>query len=247
MMKINKLFGSAFAFLSILGMMTACTSNPSSQISNNDSSEQASDKETSSSLNVKDEDATVDSVNITIAPKSEYVPGDIFDITGLTVDVNLSNGHKKNYMDGDFVTWTHKDEPLTTDISKITFAIPDRKFAYFDMAIKVAYANDVEEVTTDLKNFNDYYHQKMFGSPRLLKAYEIINFTRVVVKAKMKGDTDYTDLKGNDWTLYEGEKPFVDNRYVYFETVGDHTLTARYHGKASSPFVITISANEQTN
>ena len=80
---------------------------------------------------------TVESVEITSYPKTDYYPGEVFDITGLVVKANLSNGKSKNYFDADFSTWTHKGEPLTESMDKITLTLP--KYDYnFDLVIKVA-------------------------------------------------------------------------------------------------------------
>ena len=45
----------------------------------------------------KEEKATIKSVEITVAPKTSYYPGEVFDITGLVATAKLSNGKKKPF------------------------------------------------------------------------------------------------------------------------------------------------------
>ena len=190
MKSIKKILGASLVMISFLGLSVSCgnTSSIADSVKGSSTSSTAASSQEGASSSIKpsssvvaDKDATVASVDLSVKPLAEYTPGDVFDITGMTVNVNLSNGHTLQYFDADFTSWTHKDEPLTEYVTKITFTIPEREYAYFDFPITVAYADDINAVTVDKTAFNQYY----FGRSEhpSFRTYEVIDFTRLTVKA----------------------------------------------------------------
>ncbi len=158
---------------------------------------------------------TVESVEITSYPKTDYYPGEVFDITGLVVKANLSNGKSKNYFDADFSTWTHKGEPLTESMDKITLTLP--KYDYnFDLVIKVANPTDMA-LTVDKTALKNSYVLS-----------DTIDFTALVVRATVGNETKV--VSNGDWRLFNGEKEITDKTAVEAKDLGagEVTLTVKY-------------------
>ncbi|MFA6862104.1 MAG: hypothetical protein WCR56_07035 [Bacilli bacterium] len=233
----NKHLCGLLVIASFVTLMTGCESN-SSAISSV-SSAPISEGTTTSSATVSDAEALVESVNFTVKPVVSYAPGDVFDITGMTVKVNLSNGHSKQYFDSDFSSWTHKDEALTEDVNKITFAIPDRVYSYFDLPITVSYADDINAVLIERVKFDQRYYSRSEHPD--FRTYEVIDFTYLTVKIQMVGETDYIEV--TNWNLFDGETEFTNNQFVWFETAGVHNLVVKYHNKASDVLALTVVEN----
>lgn len=175
----------------------------------------------------KAEKVTVKSVDVVVSPKTDYYPGQVFDITGLVVKANLSNGKSKNFFDSDFVSWTHKDEALTADVNKITFTLPGYDFT-FDLTIKVGIPEDMYLIvdTTVLK---DEYSSD-----------EKIDFSLLTVKTVIGKET--TALKNDEWALYNGGAVISDRTAVAAKDlgIGEITLTVRHISGLSTTFTIKI-------
>lgn len=168
----------------------------------------------------------VKSVDITSMPlKTSYYPGEIFSPEGLVVKANLSNGKTKKYSYRKFDTWTHKDEPLTEDIKKITFTIPKYNFD-FDVEIKVELPNDLSIVV---------------DKSLLKKTYlttDIIDFTIINVRAKI-GET-MTLLKADQWKLYDGTNLIEDKTQVSLSE-GEHLIKIEYVPTVDYSFTLKIN------
>lgn len=174
----------------------------------------------------KEEKATVTKVDVTVSPKTEYYPGEVFDITGLAVQATLSNGKKKKIFYTDFTEWTHKDEPLTESVTKITFTLPGYDFT-FDLQITVGIPEGMTLIldTTALK---DEYNTD-----------EKINFSLIKVKTNKNGQTEA--VKDEDWTLYNGAAKFSDKSVAASDLgAGELTLTVEHVSGLKATFTVKI-------
>ena len=177
----------------------------------------------------KEDKATIKSVEILNYPKTDYYPGDVFDISGLAVKATLSNGKTKKFYETDFAIWTHKDEQLTEDIKVIRVTVPDYEFT-FDIAINVGFS-DVA-ITANIYALKETYYT----------TEETIDFTLVKVRVTRSGITN--TLKADEWKLLNGETEITEKANVAAKDlgVGDITLTAQYMPEVKTQFTITIVA-----
>lgn len=123
--------------------------------------------------------------------KVAYKEKEIFDITGLVASVNLSNGKTRKYYATEFKTYTHKDEPLTTAVTKITVTVPETEIT-FDVPITVSEVPlavlSVKEIKTNPK--------------KSYVEYEVFDISDLVVTVNMTDDTekDITGAEFTEWT-----------------------------------------------
>lgn len=210
-------------FVSLFGTLVSCKSDPEISATTKPS---ASVTQGGSNENT----ATITSHEIVSNPlKTEYLPGDKFDPSGLVVKVTFSNGKTKRFVDTDFTEYTHKDQPLTTDVNKITFTVPGYTYT-FDVAITVCVSQEssLELDLTAIKR-NTYYSD------------EAIDFTKIVVRVK-NGD-NLRDLSLDQWKLFDGEAEITERSNVTL-TVGEHTLTIKYETLTKN-FTLNIQDKEQ--
>lgn len=173
-----------------------------------------------------EEEAEVVSAEVVIQPnKTTYYPGEIFDPTGLGVKATLSNGKTKNYFDMDFTEWTHKDEPLTEDITKITFTIPGTEVT-FDVAITVGVPEDLV-MTVDTSSLKETY-----------LTTDTIDFSTIVVKVTTGGKT--TILEQDMWSLWEADTEIEDITAVTLPA-GEHTMTVKYLTEFEKEFTVIVN------
>lgn len=105
----------------------------------NSSCNDAACKQKCQCSSVKDKDATIIYFEVSADPRTEYLPGEVFDITGLAVKVWLSNGKIKTYLDMDFTEWSHKGESLTEDVESIRVKLPGRDYTFdIDISVKLS-------------------------------------------------------------------------------------------------------------
>lgn len=175
----------------------------------------------------KAEKPTVTGVSVTVAPKVNYYPGETFDITGLVATATLSNGKTRTYFDSDFSTWTHKDEGLTTDVTKITVTLPDENYT-FDIAITVALPSDLS-LTVDTSSLKDSYSTD-----------DTIDFTTLTVRLVSNGYTQI--LKATDWKLKKGDVEFKDKSAVSGSDIGAGSvvLTVEYTVAIKANITVTV-------
>lgn len=174
----------------------------------------------------EEEEAEVVSAEVVIQPnKTSYYPGEIFDPTGLGVKATLSNGKTKNYFDMDFAEWTHKDEPLTEDITKITFTIPGTEVT-FDVAITVSVPEDLV-MTVDTSSLKETY-----------LTTDTIDFSTIVVKVTTGGKT--TILEQDMWSLWEADTEIEDISAVTLPA-GEHTMTVKYLTEFEKDFTVIVN------
>lgn len=175
----------------------------------------------------KEEKATITSVEVTVSPKTDYYPGEVFDITGLVIKATLSNGKKKDFFDADFTTWTKKGEQLTKDDDKITVSIPGYDYT-FDIAITVALPTDLT-MTIDSSALKERYTTE-----------ETIDFSVITVRVATEGYTSI--LKSDEWKLKKGETEIADKTAVAAKDLGtgEVTLTIEYLPDVKKDIVLTI-------
>lgn len=174
----------------------------------------------------EDEKAEVVSAEVVIQPsKVAYYPGEIFDPAGLGVKATLSNGKTKNYFDMDFTEWTHKGEPLTDDITKITFTIPGTEVT-FDVAITVSVPEDLI-MTVDTSSLQETY-----------LTTDTIDFSTIVVKVTAGGKT--TTIGADMWSLWEADTQITDISAVTLPE-GEHTMTVKYLTEFSKDFTVIVN------
>ena len=174
----------------------------------------------------EDEKAEVVSAEVVIQPsKVAYYPGEIFDPAGLGVKATLSNGKTKNYFDMDFTEWTHKGEPLTDDITKITFTIPGTEVT-FDVAITVSVPEDLI-MTVDTSSLQETY-----------LTTDTIDFSTIVVKVTTGGKT--TTIGADMWSLWKADTQITDISAVTLPE-GEHTMTVKYLTEFSKDFTVIVN------
>ena len=174
----------------------------------------------------EEEKAEVVSAEVVIQPsKVAYYPGEIFDPAGLGVKATLSNGKTKNYFDADFTEWTHKGEPLTDDITKITFTIPGTEVT-FDVAITVSVPEDLI-MTMDTSSLQETY-----------LTTDTIDFSTIVVKVTAGGKT--TTIGADMWSLWEADTQITDISAVTLPE-GEHTMTVKYLTEFSKDFTVIVN------
>ncbi len=163
--------------------------------------------------------------DITSYPYTNYLPGEVFDITGLAIKVNLSNGRTRKYFDTDFTEWTHKGEPLTEDVTKITVKLPDDDFT-FDIDIFVGIPLDSTILVDASSVVGNYYY-----------AGTAMDFSAISVKYYANGIA--TDLSPSEWRLYDGDKRIEDISDFTAEE-GKHTFTVKYLSDYKSSFDVQV-------
>ena len=175
----------------------------------------------------KEEKATIKSVDVTFSPKTEYYPGEVFDITGLAVKANLSNGKTKKFFYNDFTQWTHKDEALDKTVDKITFTVPGYDFT-FDVSIKVGIPEGMTLLVDTIALKDEY------------STDEKIDFSLLKVKTSKDGKVEL--LKAEDWKLYNGAAKFSDITAVSAADlgVGEVTLTVEHVSGLKTNFTVKI-------
>lgn len=175
----------------------------------------------------KEDKATIKSVEITVAPKTSYYPGEVFDITGLVATAKLSNGKKKTFFDSEFTTWTKKGEQLSKDDKKITVSVPGYDYT-FDIEITVALPTDLT-MTIDSSALKERYTTE-----------ETIDFTVITVRVATEGYTSI--LKADEWKLKKGETEITDKSAVNAKDLGagEVTLTVEYLPDVKKDIVLTV-------
>ena len=147
--------------------------------------------------------------------KTNYIEGEIFDPEGLTFDsVWMVNG-KEVHIPIDYTAcdnWSHKDEPLTTDVTKITFEMQGEEF---DVEITVRALTG--SLLIDASSLHDRY-----------STTEGINLSSVKVYVAEDGDT-YTSLNSG-YEIYDGDTLVPASEWSSYvaETEGTHTFTVKY-------------------
>ena len=207
-----------FVFRSICVGLVLATIFPlclSSCNKTNDSIESSVSSELGDSSVSTPSNITVKDIEIASYPKTNYYPGEIFDITGLVVKAKLSNGKSKNFFDTDFSTWTHKGEPLTEDVNKITFTLPKYDFT-FDLDIVVAYPTDMT-LSLDKSLIKESYTLN-----------DTIDFTSIVIRIVIGNETKI--VSSDDWKLFNGNKEIENKNSVIAKDLGlgEITLTIKY-------------------
>lgn len=180
-----------------------------------------------------DTDVTVTKVDIEIYPKTEYLPGEVFDITNLLVKATLSNGKKKTIRDSKFTEWTHKGEELTTAVTKITFTLPGYDFT-FDLPITVAMPENLSLVV-DTQTLKTQYTTD-----------ETINFSTISVKLMTGSVAEVLDI--DDWYLtYNGTK-VGDITAVSAKTLGEgeKTFTVVYLPTVTKNITVNLVSADKT-
>ena len=170
---------------------------------------------------------TIKNVQVVVKPKTEYYPGEVFDPSGLVMKATLSSNKSKNLFDKDLASWTHKDEKLTEEVTKITLTLSGYDYS-FDLPITVGFPKDMT-VTADTSTLKEKYTTD-----------ETIDFTTVSVRVTTGGTT--TVLKESEWKLFKGETEITDKSAVKAKDlgIGDITLTAQYLPGQEKNFTVTI-------
>lgn len=163
--------------------------------------------------------------DISSYPYTSYLPGEVFDITGLAIKVNMSNGRTGKYFDTDFTEWTHKDEPLTEDVTKITVTVPNSTLT-FDIDIFVGIPAD-SRITVDTGLLDTVYYA---GREADLSSIRVMYFA----------DGEATNIALGDWQLFDGDDKIEDISKTTF-TEGEHTLTVKYLNDYTESFSINVA------
>ena len=171
---------------------------------------------------------TIKGVQIAIEPKTEYLPGEVFDPSGLVVKATLSNGKSKTFFDKDLTEYTHKGEALTKEVNKITFTIAAYDNYAFDLGITVGTPKDLK-ITVDTLTLKEFYTTD-----------ETIDLSTIGVKITTKGLT--TVLKDDEYKLYIGETEVKNRKLVSAKTLGagETAVTVKYQDDTTKDFKIKI-------
>ena len=207
----------------LLGFMAMTMTLASCQVVNAPSDSNNPGNEPTSSHN--DENVTAVSAKVVIPPnKTSYFPGETFDITGLSVEVTMSNQTTENYFDTDFTNWTHKDEPLTEEVKEIEVDVPNST-----LKIKVTITVGIGDA------------KLLLDTSKIKESYVVgdkIDLTTIVVRLSQGGKV--SNLTNNDWTIYDGDTQITDLA-SYEPTSGEHTLTVKYGTALTASFAITVN------
>lgn len=202
-------------------VITACSSHVCQSVCQNcglcknESCKEASCKQKCKCSSIKDKDASVKYLEVTSEPKTVYVPGQIFDPTGLAVSVWLSNGKVKKYFDADFENYTSKGEALNESVTKITFTLPGRDYT-FDLPIIVKASETVDFIVD--------------GSS-ISSAYPLGSVVNLSLKGYLVDGSNVTVVGDKEYSLtVDGEKVENPSEFV-FDKAGERKIVYSY-----SPF-----------
>lgn len=165
----------------------------------------------------RNKDPYVKSVEILTQPtKTTYFEGEVFNPSGLTFNATwIIEGKEKviKLTHGTCQSWTHKNEPLTADVDKITFTIYG---CTFDIPITVE-AMAGAELVVDRSTVRAEYNEG-----------DAIDFSGVVVRAK-KTDGTFLSVSLDNCGLFDGETAIAaDDRRAYVPATGEHTFKITY-------------------
>ena len=167
----------------------------------------------------RNKDPYVKSVEILSYPnKTEYYEGEIFQPAGLKFNATWVIEGKEKVIKLTYGTcqgWTHKNEPLTPDVDKITFTIYG---CSFDVPVSVKGWSGVE-LSLNVSSIKAEYTTE-----------ETVDLSGIEVYTVKDGT--YTAVPAADYELYDGTTPIpVADRYSYQATEGEHTLKVVYFNK----------------
>ena len=212
-MKKNKII----CLLTLLSLMTMASCNndkPNTSFDSNNTSKNTNSNVTASSAKI-----------LTLPSKISYYPGEIFDITGLSVEVTMSNQSTDLYFDSDFSNWTHKDEPLTENIDEIMVDIPNTTLK-IKIDITVGVGNS--KLLLDTSSINESYN---LG--------EIVDMSKIKVKL-VEGDK-ITNLTNDEWTIYEGDTQITNLAKYETNIEGKHTFLVKFRNALTATFIINFN------
>lgn len=175
---------------------------------------------------VPDAEAEVESVEVLSYPVTEYVPGQIFDISGLSVSVKLSNGNTKRIRYAKFTYWTHKDEPLTEKVDKITFEVPGYDY-YFDIPVTVKKSETMKFIA-DGASLPDYVEPN--------------TAVDLAIKAYAVDGEKLTEITDKEYSVYvDGQKIAKPSEYV-FTGEGNKRVKYEYQGMTNE-YTVAVAKN----
>ncbi len=156
--------------------------------------------------------------NVTQPNKTVYYEGEVFDPDGVTFDALwIIEGQEVliplSY--GECETWTHRDEPLTTDVTKITFTIYGCSF-------------DVDITVRELTGALRIDASALTGRAEKYNTESQINLTGVTVLHSPDGNT-FSEIKSG-YEIYDGDKLIPSEEWYGYVpgTEGEHTFTIKY-------------------
>ena len=163
--------------------------------------------------------------------KTEYLEHEIFDPAGLTYNATWVIKGKEKVITLGYgqTTWTHKDEPLTSDVNKITFTIMKTDYS-FDVNINVTKL-DIKELSIDRTSINDNY----------LEGTKIDLTTLVVSSINNEGEARV--ISTGSYKLYDNDVE-IENSDAYVLTAGEHVFKASFGQQTKSFTVRSWGYNE---
>lgn len=181
----------------------------------------------------KNKDPYVTKVDITKMPtKTEYYEGEIFDPKGLTFDATWIIEGKEKVISLGYGTcqdWTHKNEPLTSDVTKITFTLYG---CTFDVAITVK----------PMASLNFIIDSSMIKAQYTTE--DTINLTQIEAYLK-EGDSNYMTVSHENLIITDnGTEIPLEDRYDYSTTAGTHEFKVTYLGLSQSFSVEIIEPSQ---
>lgn len=192
-----------------------------------DCKEEACKKKCTCKSSVPDSEAEVEDVVILSYPVTEYIPGQVFDISGLSVSVKLSNGNTKKIRYSKFTYWTYKDQPLTEAVTKITFELPGYDY-YFDIPISVKRSETMMFIA-DGASLPDYIEPN--------------NTVDLAVKAFVVDGEKLTAISDTEYSVYvDGQKIAKPSEYA-FTSEGNKKISYEYQGMKSEYTISVIKNN----
>lgn len=160
-------------------------------------------------------------------PKQEYLPGEVFDKTGLSVKVKMSDDTTKTLFDSVFTTWTHKDEELTEDVDKITFTVPNTNPAVtFDVPVTVEIPAG-SSISVDASQMAASY-----------LTTDAVDLTKITVRYTKGGTVSV--VPASDLTFWVEDEQIADPTAATFAEEGTVTVTVKYKRVYSDTFTLTI-------
>ncbi len=152
-------------------------------------------------------------------PKTNYLPGEKFDIKGLIVKVNMSDNTTKTLFDTEFKNWTHKDEALTEDVENIVIDIPNTDpVITCTLPITVEIPADTK-IQVDTSALSDYY---VMNEAFDLASALTIRYTSGGVVTTLNSVDDVTYTYGDENT------EIADPTNVTIAAAGTYTVTVHY-------------------
>ena len=181
----------------------------------------------------KNKDPYVTKVDITKMPtKTEYYEGEIFDPKGLTFDATWIIEGKEKVISLGYGTcqgWTHKNEPLTSDVTKITFTLYGCEF---DVAIEVKPVSGLSFIIDSSMIKAEY------------STDDHIDLTQVKGYLK-EGEDNYLTVEQDKFSITDnGTEIPLEERYAYPCTEGTHEFEIKYLGLSQSFTVEVIDASK---